>query len=131
MVEEINPSKKMPIIQAILAFLFGIVLPTCDIFTDMRLSMILIRPKNCSFTWKHYLHEFKNGTEPLKNQEIGEYQFHRNDSFIHNICFQICYVIIKTMVTIRLDSIVKLRINVPPDIMFVIMKHLLEKSEMV
>ena len=73
MVEDINASKKMPFVQAIMSFLFGIVLPTCDIFTDMRLSMILLQPKNCSFTWNHYLQEFKNGTEPLKNKKIGEH----------------------------------------------------------
>ena len=73
MVEDINASKKMPFVQAIMSFLFGIVLPTCDIFTDMRLSMILLQPKNCSFTWNHYLQEFKNGTEPHINKKIGEH----------------------------------------------------------
>ena len=88
MVEDINASKKMPFVQAIMSFLFGIVLPTCDIFTDMRLSMILLQPKNCSFTWNHYLQEFKNGTEPLIIDEIGEYLLFTNDShsLIHDFC---------------------------------------------
>ena len=84
MVEEINTSKKMPILQAMMSFLFGIVLPTCDIFTDMRLSMTLLQPKNCSFTWNVYLQKFKNGTEPHIIKEIGEYLLFRNDTFFHN-----------------------------------------------
>ena len=50
--------------------MFGIVLPTWDVGSDIALSYSYFCTKVC--TWDDYIWDYKNGVKPPVNQNIGE-----------------------------------------------------------
>ena len=61
----------MPKVEALVLILFGIVLPTLDVGSDIKLSHSFLIQK-CS-TWEDYVRDYKDGVEPPVNQTIGEF----------------------------------------------------------
>ena len=62
---------RMSIVEAIVAIIFGMVLPTWDVYSDIALSHSFISRKVC--TWEDYVREYKDGVEPPVNQTIGKF----------------------------------------------------------
>ena len=50
--------------------MFGIVLPTWDVGSDIALSYSYFCTKVC--TWDDYIWDYKNGVKPPVDQNIGE-----------------------------------------------------------
>ena len=65
----------MTIVEALVLVLFGIVLPTWDVGSDIALSYSFISTKQCDLTWEEYVREYRNGIEPLVVQNIGRFIF--------------------------------------------------------
>ena len=63
----------MPIVEALVLILFGIVLPTWDVGSDIALSHSFLSTKPCFLPWEEYVRDYKNGVEPPVNQNIGEF----------------------------------------------------------
>ena len=64
----------MPIVEAFVLLIFGIILPTWDIGSDITLSHSFLSTKPpCNFTWEYYIREYRKGVEPPVNQNIGEF----------------------------------------------------------
>ena len=61
----------MPIVEAVVLILFGIVLPTWDVGSDIALSHSFLSRKLCN--WEEYIIGYKDGIEPSVNQSIGEF----------------------------------------------------------
>ena len=61
----------MSIVEALVLLVFGIVLPTLDVGSDIALSRSFLIQK-CP-TWEDYVKDHKNGVEPPVNQDIGEF----------------------------------------------------------
>ena len=61
----------MPIVEAIFLFAFGVLLPTLDVGSDIKLSRSFLTQK-CT-TWEDYVRDYRNGVEPPVNQKIGEF----------------------------------------------------------
>ena len=57
--------------EAVILLLFGIILPSWDVASDLLLSFSFISSKPCSMTWNDYIRDYKSGIEPITNQEIG------------------------------------------------------------
>ena len=71
--ENSNFQNKMPFMEAIVLFMFGIILPTWDVWSDVSLSYKMMVTKICS--WDDYVENFFNGIEPTYNFEIGNFSF--------------------------------------------------------
>ena len=67
--ENSNIQNKMPFMEAIVLSMFGIILPTWDVWSDVSLSYKMMVPKICS--WDDYVENYFNGIEPSYNFEIG------------------------------------------------------------
>ena len=65
----------MPIVEAIVLLIFGIVLPTLDVGSDIKLSHSFLSTKVCNLTWEEYVRDYKDGIEPPINQTIGKAYF--------------------------------------------------------
>ena len=63
----------MPIVEALVLFAFGVVLPTWDVGSDITLSRSFLSAKECNFTWEYHIREYRNGAEPPVNQSIGKF----------------------------------------------------------
>ena len=63
----------MPIVEALVLILFGIVLPSWDVGSDIAFSHSFLSTKPCNFTWEYYIRDYKDGIEPPVNQTIGEF----------------------------------------------------------
>ena len=61
----------MPKVEALVLILFGIVLPTLDVGSDIAFSHSFLSRKLC--TWEDYVRDYKDGIEPPVNQTIGEF----------------------------------------------------------
>ena len=62
----------MQIVEALVLFVFGILLPTWDVGSDVALSHSFITTKICELTWREYVRDYRNGVEPPVNQSIGK-----------------------------------------------------------
>ena len=71
--ENSNNQNKMPLMEAIVLSMFGIILPTWDVWSDVSLSYKMMVTKICS--WDDYVENFFNGIEPTYNFEIGNFSF--------------------------------------------------------
>ena len=99
----------MTIIEALVLVLFGIVLPTWDVGSDIALSYSFISTKQCDLTWEEYVREYRNGIEPLVVQNIGRFIFSVFNSWGTNYKFHFDFQInfaISKMKAIVLDFIV-------------------------
>ena len=63
----------MPIVEAIVLLIFGIVLPSWDVGSDIALSHSFLSTEPCNLTWEEYVRDYKDGVEPPVNQTIGEF----------------------------------------------------------
>ena len=61
----------MPKVEALVLILFGIVLPTWDVGSDIAFSRSFLIQK-CP-TWEDYVRDYKDGVEPPVNQSIGKF----------------------------------------------------------
>ena len=71
--ENSNIQNKMPFMEAMVLSMFGIILPTWDVWSDVSLSYKMMVPKICS--WDDYVENYFNGIEPSYNFEIGNFSF--------------------------------------------------------
>ena len=71
----------MQIVEALVLFVFGILLPTWDVGSDVALSHSFITTKICELTWREYVRDYRNGVEPPVNQNIGEFLLNLFKSF--------------------------------------------------
>ena len=63
----------MPIVEAIVLLIFGIILPSWDVGSDIAFSHSFLSTKPCNFTWVDYVRNVcGNGDNSDENPQISD-----------------------------------------------------------